>query len=298
MRKIMLAVCVSLLALAGCRTESGDSVPLKQERLMAVGEAQGLTAEPGETADSAQAAAQAAVSSADSSPDSSAAVAPAASTKAQAAGRTLRILSFNVRTWTRDRDADSDVFWRTRMEAMERMIEDVDPDVLCFQEMLFPATRYVPNGYRRIGAVNISHPIYVRKGLQVRSTDLAIRWQACTVEGVRIINVHSSWDADITQRTVEQVNAQLTGCDVACGDWNVRLASLQKAGLQMESARVLLGVPEDDTFANFKRPAESHGPIDHFFVSGSTPLSYRMITDGYGCSKMSDHFPILLDVAY
>lgn len=294
----MLAVCVSLLALAGCRTESGDSVPLKQERLMAVGEAQGLTAEPGETADSAQAAAQAAVSSADSSPDSSAAVAPAASTKAQAAGRTLRILSFNVRTWTRDRDADSDVFWRTRMEAMERMIEDVDPDVLCFQEMLFPATRYVPNGYRRIGAVNISHPIYVRKGLQVRSTDLAIRWQACTVEGVRIINVHSSWDADITQRTVEQVNAQLTGCDVACGDWNVRLASLQKAGLQMESARVLLGVPEDDTFANFKRPAESHGPIDHFFVSGSTPLSYRMITDGYGCSKMSDHFPILLDVAY
>ncbi|MBR5703436.1 MAG: hypothetical protein IKX45_04220 [Bacteroidales bacterium] len=293
MRKIMLAVCVSLLALAGCRTESGDSALPRQERLMAVGEAQGLTAEPGEVAASTKATADSASApgSLAQAPDSSAAGAPAE-------GRALRILSFNVRTWTRDRDADSGVFWRTRMEAMERMIEDVDPDVLCFQEMLFPATRYVPNGYRRIGAVNISHPIYVRKGLQVRNTELAIRWQACTVEGVRIINVHSSWDADITQRTVEQVNAQLTGCDVACGDWNVRLASLQKAGLQMESARMLLGVPEDDTFANFKRPAESHGPIDHFFVRGSTPLSYRMITDGYGCSKMSDHYPILLDVAY
>ena len=289
----MLAVCVSLLALAGCRTESGDSALPRQERLMAVGEAQGLTAEPGEVAASTKATADSASApgSLAQAPDSSAAGAPAE-------GRALRILSFNVRTWTRDRDADSGVFWRTRMEAMERMIEDVDPDVLCFQEMLFPATRYVPNGYRRIGAVNISHPIYVRKGLQVRNTELAIRWQACTVEGVRIINVLASWDADITQRTVEQVNAQLTGCDVACGDWNVRLASLQKAGLQMESARMLLGVPEDDTFANFKRPAESHGPIDHFFVRGSTPLSYRMITDGYGCSKMSDHYPILLDVAY
>lgn len=303
----MLAVCVSLLALAagfllaGCRTESGDFALPRQERLMAVGEAQGLTAGSGETATSTKAPADSASVPGSLAPEAgiaSAATDSSATKAPPATSRALRILSFNVRTWTRDRDADSDVFWRTHMEAMERMIEDVDPDVLCFQEMLFPATRYVPNGYRRIGAVNISHPIYVRKGLQVRNTDLAIRWQACTVEGVRIINVHSSWDADITQRTVEQVNAQLTGCDVACGDWNVRLASLQKAELQMESARVLLGVPEDDTFANFKRPAESHGPIDHFFVRGSTPLSYRMITDGYGCSKMSDHYPILLDVAY
>ena len=31
------------------------------------------------------------------------------------------ILSFNVRTWTRDTDRGSEVFWRTRMEAMERI---------------------------------------------------------------------------------------------------------------------------------------------------------------------------------
>ena len=209
----------------------------------------------------------------------------------------LRVLSFNVRTWTRDRDSDSDVFWRTRMEAMERMIKDVDPDVICFQEMLFPATRYVPDGYKRVSVLNISHPIFIRKGMTARNHERAVRWEACTVDGVRIINVHSSWDGEITQRTVEQVNAQLTGCDVACGDWNVRLSALQKAGLQMESARVILGVPEDDTFANFKRPTESHGPIDHFFVRGLKPVAYRMITDTYGCTKMSDHYPILLDIA-
>ena len=208
----------------------------------------------------------------------------------------LRILSFNVRTWTRDLDSDSDVYWRTRMAAMERMIEDVDPDVICLQEMLFPATLYVPSGYRRVSILNISHPIYVRKGLAYSDHSLAMRWEACTVACVRIVTVHSRWDAEITQSMVEQVNAQLTGCDVACGDWNVRLEALQNAGLQMESARVLLGLPEEDTFANFTRPLESHGPIDHFFLKGLTPISYRMITDGYGCTKMSDHFPILLDV--
>ena len=235
-------------------------------------------------------------------PGQAVAAGPSLATKSQLAADVrgdLRVLSFNVRTWTRDLDADSDVFWRTRMEAMERMIEDLDPDILCFQEMLFPATRYVPDGYKRVsGGVNISHPIFVRKGVKWQDHEVAVRWEACTVEGVRIINVHSSWDGEITARTVEQVNAQLTDCEMAlaCGDWNVRLAALQKAGLQMESARVLLGVPEDDTFANFTRPQESHGPIDHFFVAGLQAVSYRMITDPYGCSKMSDHFPIVLDI--
>ena len=47
-----------------------------------------------------------------------------------APAQTYTILSFNVRTWTRDRDPGSEVFWRTRMAAMQRMIEDVDPDIL------------------------------------------------------------------------------------------------------------------------------------------------------------------------
>ena len=278
MEKTMIAAGCCLLALCGlltaCRMAGEDSAPLKQE--LAGGQAQALFA---------------------ASPQASAVV--SGDSTGEATGSTLRVLSFNVRTWTRDLDSGSDVFWRTRMEAMERMIEDLDPDILCFQEMLFPATRYVPDGYRRVsGGVNISHPIFVRKGVKWQDHEVAVRWEACTVEGVRIINVHSSWDGEITARTVEQVNEQLTDCEmaVACGAWNVRLAALQKAGLQMESARELLGVPEDDTFANFTRPQESHGPIDHFFVAGLQAVSYRMITDPYGCSKMSDHFPIVLDI--
>lgn len=217
-------------------------------------------------------------------------------TQAGARSREYKILSFNVRTWTRDRDPASEVFWRTRMAAMERMIEDVDPDIICFQEMLFPATGYVPHAYRRVAGINVSHPIFIRRSLEYSDFAQAVRWEACTVDGIRIINVHTHWDREIMLRTVENVNAQRTGCTVACGDWNNGLATLQEAGLQLESARVLLGIPETDTFANFTRPTESHGPIDHFFLRGLTPLAYRMVTDGYGCKKMSDHYPIVLTV--
>ena len=74
------------------------------------------------------------------------------------------------------------------------------------------------------------------------------------------------------------------------------LKPLKDAGLKMVSAREILNIPEEDTFANFKRPTQSHGAIDHFFVNGVEPVSYRMIKDGYGCSKMSDHYPILLEL--
>ena len=212
---------------------------------------------------------------------------------AQGSGGELTVLSFNVRLWTRDTDAREPTFWRTRMAAMERMIEDVAPDVICFQEFMAPVGNYVPDGYRRVG-VTVGHPIYVRKGLKASHHAVSRYWDACVVDGIQIINVHSNWEASARERTVNQVNGRLTGCDIACGDWNNSLKVIEACGLKMESARVLLGIPAEDTFANFTRPEESHGEIDHFFVKGVTPLAYRMVTDGYGCQKMSDHYPVVM----
>ncbi len=211
------------------------------------------------------------------------------------ADKTLRILSFNIREWTRDRDESGEHYWRNRMEAMRRMIEDVDPDVICLQEVLPPAGGYVPDGYRRVG-VGVSHPIYVRESMKASKHSFAIFWEACTVAGIRIVNVHSRWEKEVVERTVRQVNGQLTGRDVACGDWNTGLRSIESAGLQMQSARTMLGEPETDTFANFTK-AQSHGAIDHFFVNGVTPVAYRMVTDGYGVSRISDHWPIVLEIS-
>ena len=191
----------------------------------------------------------------------------------QPSARTMRILSFNIREWTRDRDEEGEYYWRRRMEAMTRMIEDVDPDVICLQEVLPPAARYVPEGYKRVG-VGVSHPIFIRDTMVASRHSFAIFWEACTVR---------------------QVGGQLTGRDVACGDWNTGLRSIEAAGLKMQSARVLLGEAETDTFANFTK-AQSHGAIDHFFVNGVTPVAYRMVTEGYGVSRISDHWPIVLDI--
>lgn len=209
--------------------------------------------------------------------------------------RTMSVLSFNVREWTRDTDRSSPTYWKNRMGAMERMIKDLDPDVICLQEVLPPVGRYIPDNYRRVG-LSVSHPIYVKKPLKASRHRFSIFWDACTVNGTRVVNVHSRWEKRIVERTVNQVNRQLTGYDIACGDWNTFLRNIQEAGLKMESARSLLGVPEEDTFINFSRPEESHGAIDHFFVNGLTPLSYDMITDGYGVPRMSDHYPVLLTV--
>ena len=209
----------------------------------------------------------------------------------------LLILSFNVREWTRDTDESQDTYWKRRMEAMEKMIGDVNPDIICLQEVLPPVGRYIPDEYRTAG-VSVSHPIYVRKGLKVSKHRFSIFWESCIVQGVKIINVHSRWESKIVARTVSQVNSLLTGRDVACGDWNTSLTSIKNAGLQMDSAREILGIAEEDTFANFTRPDKSHGAIDHYFVKGVSPTSYRMITEGYGVSKMSDHFPIVLRIAY
>ena len=241
--------------------------------------------------------------------------------QAGAAHGTLKILSFNVRQWTRDVDAGSATFWRTRMEAMRRMIDDVDPDVICLQEFMAPVGRYIPDGYRRVGAT-VSHPIFVRKGLETSGHAASIFWDACMVGDVEVINVHSRWESEVIERTVAAVNGRVAALAkaaaraaggvaapaprvVACGDFNCSLATLRKHGLTMASAREVLGVPEVDTFANFTK-ASSHGAIDHFFVSGVMPVTYRMVTEPYGAApegasgtfKMSDHFPICLEIAW
>jgi len=51
----------------------------------------------------------------------------------------MKILSHNVRVWTRDRDKNSDWYWKLRMERISDVISQIDPDILCFQELSFPA---------------------------------------------------------------------------------------------------------------------------------------------------------------
>lgn len=217
----------------------------------------------------------------------------------------LKVLSFNMRQWTRDVDSKSATFWRTRMEAMRRMIEDIEPDVICLQEFMAPVGQYIPDGYKRVGAT-LSHPIFVRDGLETSKHSVSVFWEACMVGDVQIINVHSRWETEVISRTVAAVRERALGVPtIACGDFNNSLATIRKHGMKMTSAREILGIPEVDTFANFTKDT-SHGAIDHFFVKGVTPVTYLMVTEPYGEApagttgtfKMSDHYPIYLEVEW
>lgn len=104
----------------------------------------------------------------------------------------MRVISLNCRVWTRDTDRKSPRWWRRRMERIRRFITDEAPDVLCLQELSFPANLWIPKGYRRVG-LSASHHIYVRRGIKARPLWFSIHHNAAEVEGVRVINVHGTW---------------------------------------------------------------------------------------------------------
>lgn len=216
--------------------------------------------------------------------------------------RQFRILSLNVRQWTRDTDCKSPYYWKKRMSAMKKMIEDKNPDIICFQEMMVPAESYIPDGYKRVG-LTVSHPIYIRKAYKASKHKFNVH-QECAIitsaeRSVQIINVHSHWDDDILEKNLRNIEKMLdlNQKNVICGDFNNDLEKIKRFGgiKYTKSARELLGIGEDEyTFENFDNPDHKF-VIDHFFVRNLIPQNYELIKDGYGAERISDHYPILLD---
>lgn len=204
----------------------------------------------------------------------------------------MKILTFNARIWTRDTTKrEEERYWKNRMKKMREMIEKYNPDIICFQEMMFPATCYIPKEYKRVG-LTTQHPIYVKKGLKTSNHSFRIHLDTVTVnDKVRIINVHSHWNKKINAETNQLIEKEATKHKriVACGDFNnyesdISLPSYKHVQLEPEG---------QDTFINFDRPEESHGIIDHFYIKGLKARSAKIITE-YG--RISDHYPVLLTI--
>jgi len=203
----------------------------------------------------------------------------------------MKILSFNVRVWTRDtKSEDGGRYWKNRMKKMRDMINDLHPDIICFQELMFPANCYVPKDYKRVN-ISINHPIYVHKSIPTKNHKFKIHLDAVTVYNtVRIIDVHSHWNQDIIKKNCEQIKEDFRHSGnnfcIVCGDFNNTPDTIYLDGFKR--------IPfeeEKDTFINWNRPEESHGIIDHFYVFGFDGTA-KVITE-YG--KISDHYPILFD---
>ena len=198
----------------------------------------------------------------------------------------MKVLSLNVRVWTRDIKCGPNN-WITRMKKIKWLINYLNPDVLCFQELSFPANLFIPKEYKRVN-ISFSHPIYVKKEIPIKKHKFRIFFDSVIIYNtIKIVNVHSHWKYKIHYKVIEQINKETNNSTftVVCGDFNN-----EKGSNMLYWVKRVPFEKEVDTFINWNRPDESHGIIDHFYTNGFNGTA-EVITD-YGI--MSDHYPILL----
>ena len=117
----------------------------------------------------------------------------------------MKILSYNVREWSRDLNPFSHNFWVWRYRRIRRFIQLTQPDVILFQELSFPASLFIPRPYRKVPCKRTSHPVYLNTDkLRMRSAKVVAQTShylyLLLVDAIgrttHIVNVHGTWIAN------------------------------------------------------------------------------------------------------
>ena len=219
----------------------------------------------------------------------------------------MKVLSFNVGIWTRNTSKE-DYFWKSRANAMNKMISDIEPDVICMQELIWPMTNYIPNNYKKAG-LGVSHHIYInKKTVSVKCHKFLYNIDYAYIEYKNekkcIINVHSHWDVDKITKNINQINDIVSKAIedgyndiICCGDFNNDLDTLNNLSVKINliNVRDYLNLPKENTFIHFYKDSASE--IDFFYINNTKRISsFRIVKEAdtnYGVNRMSDHLPIL-----
>lgn len=210
----------------------------------------------------------------------------------------MKIMTFNVGIWTRNRKKDDIFYWKNRMQAMHRMLITENPDVICFQELWFPATRYIPKNYRKVFGTGLEHPIYVRKGIKTGIGLFSIYWSTARIEGIRVFSIHGHWNDRRIERlcnNTRRIYAKDLIPAVLAGDWNTEYVGLYQGTQLLTSARVQCDIERDDTYIHF-RESWRRGELDHVLLYRLIPADYKIIREWYGAfgGRISDHYPVVV----
>ena len=137
----------------------------------------------------------------------------------------------------------------------------------------------------------------MRKSLRVREHRVSTYATMAIIDEVQYFSVHAHWDKDRFAKAMEWIRTKIYNFHrialyrvVAAGDFNTSDTKKVRESLALKSAREQLGAERVDTFANYKRPTESHGELDHFFTDTRIDL-YQYWVNG---SDFSDHRAITL----
>ncbi len=209
-----------------------------------------------------------------------------------------KILSLNIRIWTRDLERSSEHYWVERYRKIHDYIKSENPDIICLQEVWWPA-KYVLRlgklGYKKTGW-GFSHPIYVRKGARIYQRAVSIFATMAVVDNIQYFSVHSRWEEKWFSKAMKWVKEKPRWvCYFIAGDFNRNRSSvISYCDSSTDSVRWLLDLESEDTFTNYKRPTESHGEIDHILTTVYFKKSRDLISYTLGPSDLSDHRPICL----
>lgn len=193
----------------------------------------------------------------------------------------MKLVSFNVRVWTRDTNRFSPYYWKKRMKMIKNFLLKENPDIICFQELSFPANMYIPWKYRRLG-ISASHHIYVRRGIKGHSLWFSIHHNGAIVNNVRIINVHGTWKPCM-QKVWGTLKRKISEKTIIVGDFN----QTQSDVVQNFFEPVNNGC--NITFRNYTHGNE-YDP-DHCVACG-IDVRVRIYDDNF---EMSDHLPLIVE---
>lgn len=209
----------------------------------------------------------------------------------------MKILSFNVGIWSRNWKKSDPFYWKNRMALMAELLAVENPDVICFQELWFPATLFIPNNYKRIFGTGLEHPIYVRKGVNHKLGKFRIHWSSAVVNGIKIFSTHGHWNENITIKLCKSLNDNVKDTDKALlvGDWNVVPEDLFKhLDKRFHNVREELNLPAKNTYEHFYDPARCW-ELDYFVSYNLSGFkNYRIIPSK--SLRISDHDPISIEV--
>jgi len=193
----------------------------------------------------------------------------------------MKIISLNCRVWTRDRDKSSVHYWKKRMVKINEFIKKENPDILCLQELSFPANLYVPKNYKRVG-LSIYHHIYVRKGIKARPLWFSIHHNGAKINDVRIINIHGTW-RKCMRKVWQKLRNKVTEKTIIIGDFNQTKDVVE---IQLKKP---INYDYEVSFHNYAHDYE-YMP-DHCVVFGLN-ADIEIVNDGF---QMSDHLPLIVN---
>jgi len=230
----------------------------------------------------------------------------------------LKILSLNVRLWTKENNPFKPHFWLWRTLKQAKLFHRENPDIICLQEVQKPVGKFLLRLWKYKGFFTDTRiPIYIKKPLLQPSkggydfyphfsggtskenghgTSSVDFYQPEAVHrSFSIQNCHHSWETD---KFTEEIKDGYWEPTIFCGDMNIsRDRFIQQlkdiTWLSDKELTVYPKTPEGPTYVSYGEPLKYRGDIDQFGYVGKNPPKAKVIILP---DKVSDHFPILATI--